>query len=116
MKKLHNNRGETLIEVLVSILIAALSITLMFACVMVSTRMDERARALDDAHYSALSEADAQPAPIPGADTGIPPGTVTVARIDPEDPTASPKASQNLDILIYGTEGGGMYSYKRKQP
>ena len=111
MKKLHGSRGETLIEVLASILIASLSVALMFGCVMVSTRMDERARDVDIQHYEGLSAADAQPAPAAG--TTLPPGTVTVARINPD--TDAALASESVDVELYGTKAGDMFSYSYKR-
>lgn len=103
MKKLYNDRGETLIEVLAAILIASLSVALMFGCVMASTTMDDNAKALDQQHYADLTAADAQSAaPDPGAAPAPVPGTVTIQR---EDVKATP------GITIYGE--GGMYSYRR---
>lgn len=116
MKKLHGSRGETLIEVLASILIASLSVALMFGCVMVSTRMDERARDVDIQHYDGLSAADAQPAPAAG--TALPPERVTISRIADPDNDDTPLASQSVDVELYGTKAGDMfsYSYKRERP
>lgn len=132
MKKLHNDRGETLIEVLASIVIGSLSVALMFGCIMVSAKMDEDARDLDKKHYAGLTAADAQEAvPAPddsedpdgtggSGDTGDPddtggsgdPGetdvpTVTITRVDPE----GNEYSMEMDITIYGD--AGMYSYSR---
>lgn len=106
--KLRDNKGETLVEVLASILIAALSVTLMFGCVMASSRMDETAKAVDEKYYADLSEADSQIIPTPEGDPEpIPPGNVIIKRTDP-----GPAASMSLVIEIYGDNG--VYSYKRK--
>ena len=60
MKLLHNNRGETLVEVLASILIATLSVALLFSCVMASSEIEKRVKVVDAAHYDALSKAEEQ--------------------------------------------------------
>lgn len=114
---LHNSRGETLIEVLASILIAALSVALLFTCVMASSTIDNSAQKADIEHYNALSEADAQITPKPDPEDETAPdsvrtGTVTVKRIDPDsDPTPIPPDSEDMPIVIYGDVG--LFSYKR---
>ena len=57
-KKLRDNRGETLVEVLASILIAALSVALLFSSIMASANIDRSARASDETYYEALSQAE----------------------------------------------------------
>ena len=99
MKKLRNNRGESLVEVLASILVGTLSVTLLFGCIMTSSKLDTDARELDKEHYEALSDADAQAAESVGV------GTVTIKNDDKE---AAPS------IAIYG--GEGMFSYKAYTP
>lgn len=117
MKKIHNDRGETLIEVLTSIIIGILSVAMMYSCIQMATNMDEKAKALDDEHYAGLSAADVQaPSPEPTS------GTVTIERvkttynstasITPEPPSAT--LSTELDITIYGD--AEMSSYGRKTP
>lgn len=120
MKKLRNDRGETLVEVLFSVLIATLSVTLLFSCVVASSKLDRGAEGMDEQHYNALSEADAQPTPSAGA-SPLPSANVTIARVPassepgvPPEPDASPEPtpSAELSVTIYG--GEGMYSYRRK--
>ena len=107
LRLLHNDRGETLIEVLASILIVSLSVMLLLGCVMSSSNIDEDAEKLDEAHYNALSQADAQvmPTPAPGEAAPTPTGGSVVISA----PSGSPDVTQ--EIMIYG--GEGMYSYKR---
>lgn len=101
MKKLQQNRGETLVEVLASILIASLSVALLFGCVMASSGMDRQAAELDGKHYEALTGVETQSA---AKTTGI---NVTI--------TASPgDQSAELEIEIYGSPETGMFSYSRK--
>lgn len=97
MKKLRDSRGETLVEVLASILIASLSVALLFGCVMASTNMDRDAQKLDKEHYEALTAAEAQS------------GTGTSGTVKIQNPNNSMEGS--LSIEIYGDTG--LYSYKR---
>ena len=59
-EKLRNSRGETLVEVLVSVLVCALSITLLAGAVTASANIDLRAQAADTEYYTALSKAERQ--------------------------------------------------------
>ena len=132
MKKLRNNRGETLIEVLASVLIATLSVTLLFSCVATASRLDRGAEGLDEKHYNALSDAESYTAPTPDPAGPAPSVNVTIARMpaapepevpdpslpEPEVPDPSvpgpdpePEASMDLPVAVYG--GEGMYSYRR---
>ena len=118
----RNNRGETMVEVLASILIATLSVAMLFSCVAASSRMDRDAEGLDEKHYNALSDAEGYVTPAPDPEAGpASPVNVTVARMpaaagpevpDPSlpEPDPEPEASVDVPIAIYG--GEGMYSYK----
>lgn len=101
MKKLRDNRGETLVEVLASILIASLSVALLFGCVMASSNMDREARQLDEKHYNALTAAEGQTGPAVDR-------TVTITNDAILDLVAK---TQNILVGVYG--GEGLYSYKR---
>lgn len=59
-RKLRDARGETLVEVLASILIAALSVALLFSAVLASARMDRSAEQTDDAFQASLRAAEEQ--------------------------------------------------------
>lgn len=58
--KLKNQRGETLVEVMASIVIASLSAALLFSCIMASTQINRTAQNADKAYYAALSKAEGQ--------------------------------------------------------
>lgn len=110
MKKLKNDRGETLVEVLASVLISALSVTLLFSAVMVSSRIDVNAKEADSGYYANFTNAEVQ--------IGTPFSTVTVKveQADPDDINTAPKATvapeKAPSVNIYGSDG--IYSYKRK--
>lgn len=104
MKKLRDDRGETLVEVLASILIASLSVALLFGCVMASSGMDRRARELDGKHYEALTKAEKQETQL---DSGTPP-KVNIKQVVTDGGYAE---EGDISVHIYG--GEGIYSYKR---
>lgn len=97
MKKLKDSRGETLVEVLASILIASLAIALLFGCVTASSNMDRRAGEADGSHYAGLTAAEVQS------------GEGTSGKVKIQNPNNS--TDKDLDIKIYGASG--LYSYKR---
>ena len=101
-----NNRGETLVEVMASILIAALSVALLFTCVMASSEMEKMTQKTDEKHYNALSGADARQ--DKATKTGDTP-YVTITRTEPGSATATP------GIEIYGDTAEGLYSYAYKE-
>lgn len=101
MKKLRDDRGETLVEVLASILIASVSVALLFGCVMASSGMDRRARELDGKHYEALTAAEKQ-------ETKLNDGTVHIKQVVTDGGHAE---EGDISVHIYG--GEGIYSYKR---
>lgn len=110
MNKLRNERGETLIEVLASIVIGSLSVALVFGCIMVATDMDKNAKVKDNEHYLDLTAADAQKAaPELESMTEPVPGIVTI-KVNPDAPDKDPV---ELHIMIYG--GEGMRSYFRSE-
>lgn len=59
-EKLKSSRGETLVEVLASVLVCALSIALLAGAVSASVRIDLQAREADSEYYEVLSRAEAQ--------------------------------------------------------
>lgn len=99
-RKLRSRRGETLVEVMASIVIGALSVALLFGCVMASSRIDSAAAGMDRDYYAGLSAAEAQSAPVAGAAGS----TVTVAN------GGIAATDVSVDVNVYG--GAGMYSYK----
>lgn len=101
--KLRNNKGETLVEVLASIIVASLSVALLFSCIMGSTSMDKSAREADEPYYKSLSAAELRQGT--SGETSV---AITKTRpAGPED-LAAPEAKE--DITIYGEDG--VYSYK----
>lgn len=104
-RKLKDTRGETLVEMLASILIAALAVALLFTCCMASVEMGRETREADKNYYEAMSEAERREK-LPEKPGDSPPsaetGTVTVK---------GNSASKDITIDLYG--GEEMYSYKK---
>lgn len=110
-EKLKSSRGETLVEVLASILICTLSIALLVGAVMASSRMDLQAREADEEYYDALTKAERQdkaPDGTPDSFTPDPALTVTVRNITSStDPlTTSFYGTDRLFSYAAGTGGG----------
>lgn len=94
LKKLHSSRGETLVEVLASILVASLSVALLFSCVIASSTADVKVKEVDDTYYAALNDA--------GKQVGTPAATAKITVNGTELPG---------NYSVYG--GAGVYSYKK---
>lgn len=93
--KLKSQRGETLVETLASIVIAALSVALLFTCVMAASQINRMAQEADAAYYADLTAAETQAA-------------------DADHPAKSGEIEINgigFAISLYG--GQGMYAYAR---
>lgn len=101
--KLRNNKGETLVEVLASIVIATLSVALLFSYIMASSDMDKTAREADEPYYAALSAAEAREA------SGQP-ARVAITKERPTDAVPSPSPAVTQNVTIYGKDG--VFSYK----
>lgn len=99
-RKLQSRRGETLVEALASILIAALSVALLFGCTIAATQINGMAEEADDVFYRALSAAEGQT-----ADAAHPAktGTVKIGRGG---------SSVTWSVTLYG--GDGIYAYTRE--
>lgn len=59
-EKLRTSRGETLVEVLASVLVCSLSIMLLLGAVTASTDIDLQAQNADGEYYAALTKAERQ--------------------------------------------------------
>ena len=105
-RKRKDNRGETLVEVLASILVGTLSVALLFSAVMASAKMDRTAKEADEEFRRSLNLAEEQESTA-AADI-IPSGAqVTVKN---ESGSGSEAA---LKVEFYGDEQ--LLSYKLKE-
>lgn len=97
--KLGDSRGETLVELLAAILVAALSVALLFTCCTAAASMDRRAKEVDAEHYAALSAAERRDTPV--ADVTA---TVTIE--------GNGRSVPDMAVDLFG--GEKMYSYRSK--
>lgn len=97
IRKLKSRRGETLVEAMASIVIAALSVALLFTCVMAASQINRMALAADEAFYADLTAAEEQ---TDDADHPKENGRIKINGTD-------------FDIYLYG--GEGLYSYALKE-
>lgn len=99
-RKLKNERGETLIEVLASILIGALSVALLFTAVMASGRMDLDTKETDKKYNEVLGKAENRES----LDSSI---TLADPKVTVRNPDVLPTAEIPVDF--YGGEGALSY-------
>lgn len=99
-KKLKSEKGESLIELLASILVASLSVVLLAGMVAVSSRINRSVRESDAAFYGYVSEAEAQTEEV----------TAPAAQLQIQEEGAAPIL---VKITCYGEEDSGVYSYKK---
>lgn len=95
IRKLKSRRGETLVEAMASIVIAALSVAMLFTCVMAASQINRMAREADEAFYAGLTAAEGQ------TGTALP-GTIKIAGGGRE---------RTFSVSLYG--GEGMYAYAK---
>lgn len=103
-QKLHNERGETLAELLAAILVAALSVTLLFSGIAAAGRINLQAQKADETYYAALNNAQARKGDTRQAQLEIQLWTGSAK------PNATQMGREEPTINLYG--GPGLYSYK----
>ena len=120
-EKLRNSRGETLVEVLVSVLVCALSITLLAGAVTASANIDLRAQAADTEYYTALSKAERQSRTPAGgsseADTyNSLPGETQVSVTSGGGGSVEIEPDATSKLYFYGTERLLSYAIDKPEP
>lgn len=120
-EKLRNSRGETLVEVLVSVLVCALSITLLAGAVTASANIDLRAQAADTEYYTALSKAERQSRTLAGgsseADTyNSLPGETKVSVTSGGGGSVEIEPDATSKLYFYGTERLLSYAIDKPEP
>ena len=100
-RKLKEQRGETLTEVLAAVLVSAISVALLFGGVMASASEENQARKWDTAYYAALSAAEGR------TQMATPPAGGFQLKVTTTAPGVQP---QNVDIQVYGQKGAWSYA------
>ena len=106
-KRLQDNRGETLVEVLASILIGALSVSLLFGTILVSSRMDRGAEQTDETFHASLRAAEDQTVRLTDHDIVPSDAKVTVINEALSDLT---KQEKEVSVNFYGGKGALSYA------
>lgn len=101
--KWKDNRGETLVEVLSSILIGSLSVALLFGMAMASGSMDQSAKEADKVFNESLSKAEEQTDTSEADADIVPAGAKVTVKAD----TA---ADAELTVVFYGGQGALSYA------
>ena len=102
-EKLHSQNGETLVETLFAIMITVLSVSLLYGGIMVSAKINERARQVDDVYYHALAQAEEK--------SGLTPADPQAARQITVTVQTESGAYREASVRVFGAEG--LYSYKK---
>ena len=100
-QKLRSQQGETLVEVLACILIASLSVSMLFGGVVASLHINEAADLRDEDYYQIFTAAEAQTNQLPKPAGGSYTVKIENRGIGKEEP---------LDIHLYGGEGAVSYA------
>lgn len=98
-RKWKDNKGETLVEVLASILIGALSVALLFSTVLASINIDRKAKAADEVFSESLIGAEEQTTAV-----GVTDNKVKV-EVKKTDGSISPGTDKDVTVNFYGGKG-----------
>ena len=102
LKKLKNKKGESFVEILISVLIAAFGCLLIATLYSAAMSLNVQASKMDDNFYKSISEMEQM---FDGqAQMAHPKVTVT------EDGGGNPFDD---DVYVYGDKDGGNYAYRR---
>lgn len=103
--KLVNNSGESLLELLASVLVGSLTLGFLLTLIAAAARMDKTAEKNDRDYYESLAEAEVQNEAAAVNEEGFPKkGEVKVILEENPGVTAEP------EVICFG--GHGVYSYK----
>lgn len=98
-QKLRSRSGETLTEMLVSIVILGLSIAMMVTMIITSTHLTEQSSAKDKGYQNQLSAAERQDGfDNNGESITVDNGIVSIKMAGVEDPV-------NIDVKVFGNAG-----------
>lgn len=103
-QKWQDSGGETLVEVLVSILIGALAVFLLFGAVVVSVNLDRKARAADKALKESIMGAENRT--NEAEETVVPTSKIIIKN--------GSGSSASVNVIFYGDERA--LSYKLNSP
>lgn len=99
-QKWKDNGGETLVEVLASILIVTLSIALLFSTILASISIDRKARAAEKVFNTSLEKAEEQTTEVTVIDNKV---KIETKKLDGTLVTPPDKAE--VSVNFYGGKG-----------
>ena len=108
--KIRNNRGDSIIEALVSLLIAVISVGLLVASISSATKVNEKSRAqvTDELSFTYVQKASTST----GNAKSPTPGEVT---IDFGDTGEEDQLTATVNVNVYTTDNGYSYYEKRSK-
>ena len=104
-KKMKNQKGETLVEALLSLVIVLLSMGILTTAVLVAGNINKENRERDEAYAQQLYNAEAMAVPMP--DTNV--------KLHVQFHEGLADKSDDLDIVLYGGEENDFVSYEEKE-
>ena len=110
-KKLREQKGEMLMESLVSLLVIVLSIGLLASCVMAATNINKQTRQMDEMYNAQLQAAEGRLAELEGVLN--PQVTITFHSDDRVNELGGDRSAQHIDVTLYG--GDKFISYEQKE-
>lgn len=110
-EKWRDEGGETLVEVMASVLIMALSVLLLFSAAVASVRINKSAKDMDKEFYDALYKAEARSEKVDAGIISDAMSKVTVKQTSPA-PAVGPSEEKDIEVDFYGGEGALSYSYR----
>lgn len=105
IKKLRQKKGETLIEALISLLIAVLSMGILTSAVLAASNINKENRERDAEYAQKLYQAEGMTEPMEDPNVQV--------YIQFHEDLAS--SSDYIDIILYGGEENDFVSYEEKE-
>lgn len=110
-KKLREQKGEMLMESLISLLVIVLSIGLLASCVMAATNINQKTRELDAEYNEQLQTAEGRLTEL--AVILDPQVTITFHSEDRINEFGSNRSEKHIDVRLFG--GEKFVSYEQKE-
>ena len=105
IKKLRQNKGETLIETMVSLLIAVLSVMMLATAVLAATNVNKQTNEADQKYQSQLKAVEGMEESIKKEDVNV---SITFSSTD----GAAIYESTTTEVILYGDEDSQFLSYE----
>lgn len=103
-QKLKQIKGETLIEVLISLMVALICMGILTLSVTTAARLNLETRRFDEAYSDDLQKAEGHLAQITGGASQV--------KIEIDEDGDGTAETKSIDITLYGAEGSSFVSYK----